>query len=183
MTGPATTIFTPATDDDSWRDDAACLDMPGDVFFPVRGNSRKDDPTYDAQIAEAKAICAGCPVRVDCLDWALATGQAFGIWGGLTPDERRPLQKARDGSDWRARHICACGEPVDKPEKFARCPDCRKAHKARQAEIQARRERVAELLALGATAKAIAATLGVSDTTVRADIHGIKKHSQRRAAG
>ncbi|MGH8902334.1 MAG: WhiB family transcriptional regulator [Egibacteraceae bacterium] len=42
------------------------------------------------QTREAKQVCAGCPVRSQCLDWALATNQQDGVWGGLSEDERRP---------------------------------------------------------------------------------------------
>ena len=48
--------------------------------------------------AAAKAICAGCPVRLDCLDYALDSGQAFGTWGGLNEDERRALLRQRRAS-------------------------------------------------------------------------------------
>jgi WhiB family redox-sensing transcriptional regulator len=43
----------------------------------------------------AKQICSLCDVRVDCLEWALATGQDSGVWGGLTEDERRAVRRSR----------------------------------------------------------------------------------------
>jgi WhiB family redox-sensing transcriptional regulator len=49
------------------------------IFFPTRG----------APLDEARAVCARCPVRADCLDYAMETGQKFGIWGGLSERERR----------------------------------------------------------------------------------------------
>ena len=48
--------------------------------------------------AEAKAICAGCPVRDACLAYALDTGEAYGVWGGLSEDERRALLRQRRAS-------------------------------------------------------------------------------------
>ena len=42
-----------------------------------------------AQVDEAKAICGGCAVRADCLEWSLATYQDAGVWGGLDEEERR----------------------------------------------------------------------------------------------
>jgi hypothetical protein len=48
--------------------------------------------------AKAKAICARCPVRPDCLAYALDTGEAYGIWGGLNEDERRALLRQRRAS-------------------------------------------------------------------------------------
>lgn len=68
-----------------WRDLASCLGVDGDLFFPARG-----EPTD-----EAKAICAGCIVREDCLEYALTTKQYHGIWGGTSERERKRLRKAR----------------------------------------------------------------------------------------
>ena len=68
---------------------AACHE-PGidpELFFPV-GES---GPAI-AQIAAAKAVCAHCEVSALCLDWALIAGEASGIWGGTTPEERRVLR-------------------------------------------------------------------------------------------
>jgi WhiB family transcriptional regulator, redox-sensing transcriptional regulator len=72
-----------------WRDHAACRGMDTELFFPV-GNS---GPAL-AQIGQAKQICAGCLVRVSCLEWALAH-QDMGVWGGTTEDERRALRRTR----------------------------------------------------------------------------------------
>ena len=69
-----------------WRDDAACLKVDPDLFFPD-GDIR----SARAQVKRAKLICRSCPVTAACLNWALASGQEAGIWGGLTEDERRRL--------------------------------------------------------------------------------------------
>jgi WhiB family redox-sensing transcriptional regulator len=73
---------------DPWRERAACRDALGGNFFPdlyhYRGGS---------EIAAAKAICATCPVRKHCLSAGL--NEAFGIWGGLTTEERRQLPSPR----------------------------------------------------------------------------------------
>ena len=58
--------------------DRACAGEDPAIFFPEQGG-----PAYPA-----KAICNRCPHRQACLDWALDTGQAFGVWGGTSPDER-----------------------------------------------------------------------------------------------
>ena len=79
-----------------WHDHAACRDAEPDLFFPD-GNIR----SARAQVKTAKLICRGCPVRTFCLNWALASGQEHGIWGGLTEDERRRLH--RRGQPWIAR--------------------------------------------------------------------------------
>ena len=69
-----------------WRDAAACLDADPDLFFPD-----DDIRPARAQVKMAKLICRGCPVNATCLNWALASGEEAGIWGGLTEDERRRL--------------------------------------------------------------------------------------------
>jgi WhiB family transcriptional regulator, redox-sensing transcriptional regulator len=70
-----------------WRDHAACRDMDTELFFPVGTTG----PVLD-QIGRAKQVCAECLVRNSCLEWALATGQSAGVWGGTTEDERRALR-------------------------------------------------------------------------------------------
>ena len=71
--------------DHGWQDDANCLGVDPDFFFPERGASTR----------EAKAVCAGCEVRADCLEYALVNGEKFGIWGGMSERERRRLRRQR----------------------------------------------------------------------------------------
>lgn len=74
-----------------WRHLAACAGSPDpDIFFPV-GNT---GPALD-QIEAAKEICIPCPVRNECLEWALSTRQDAGVWGGLSEDERRMLRRTQ----------------------------------------------------------------------------------------
>jgi WhiB family redox-sensing transcriptional regulator len=70
---------------EDWRLEAACIGEDIDLFFPITDN--------DA--GPAKAICATCPVREACLEWAMASRQEDGVWGGLTGDERRRLRRRR----------------------------------------------------------------------------------------
>lgn len=65
---------------------AACRDDDPELFF-VAGD--EDARANKAQVTEAKKVCATCRVRSACLDWAIESGQDVGIWGGLTPRERR----------------------------------------------------------------------------------------------
>jgi WhiB family redox-sensing transcriptional regulator len=65
--------------------DAACEGADTAVFFPVS----------DTFAAEAKAICATCPVAADCLEYAIATRQSHGVWGGLTAVERHRVLRRR----------------------------------------------------------------------------------------
>lgn len=81
MSETVTTTYDPA----SWRERAACRDLDTAVFFP----DADDDP------APAQAVCATCPVREPCLEFALVTRQEDGIWGGLTENERRRVRRRR----------------------------------------------------------------------------------------
>jgi len=80
--------------DERWREHAACATVDNDLFFPVGVTG----PAV-SQIARAKAVCAGCEVRETCLEFAIATNQEYGVWGGASEEERRTLRRA-----WRARH-------------------------------------------------------------------------------
>jgi WhiB family redox-sensing transcriptional regulator len=75
------TLTTPGT----WRSLARCRGVDPTIFHPVN-----DD---DAE--EAKAICALCPVREPCLEYAIAAREKDGVWGGLTARERRRLIRQR----------------------------------------------------------------------------------------
>lgn len=70
-----------------WTDLAACRGEDPELFYPVSTTG----PAL-VQVAEAKQVCAGCPVTDDCLNWALRAGEPAGIWGGTTPEERRYLR-------------------------------------------------------------------------------------------
>ncbi len=80
--------LTLANADYSWRRGAICRDTDPDLFFPVgtTGNAL-------VQIDRAKEVCDQCPVKVDCLDYALETNQDSGIWGGTSEEERRVLRR------------------------------------------------------------------------------------------
>jgi len=73
-------------DDGSWRPRAACRTADPDLFFP----GGADVPTATVRALE---ICAGCPVREECLAFAVETGQRAGIWGGHTEDERPAIRR------------------------------------------------------------------------------------------
>ena len=73
-----------------WRTRAACSTEDPELFFPIGTTG----PAVE-QVEAAKRVCSGCEVREDCLEFALASNQEAGIWGGLTEDERRTLKRAR----------------------------------------------------------------------------------------
>jgi WhiB family transcriptional regulator, redox-sensing transcriptional regulator len=70
---------------ESWRLDALCAETDPEAFFPEKGGSTR----------EAKRVCTGCEVRAECLEYALANDERFGIWGGLSERERRRIRLAR----------------------------------------------------------------------------------------
>ena len=70
----------------AWRSAAACRSTDPDLFFPV---SSADTAQRDT--AEAQAVCARCPVQAHCREFALRTRQQYGIWGGMTEQERDQL--------------------------------------------------------------------------------------------
>jgi WhiB family redox-sensing transcriptional regulator len=73
------------TTDRRWQERANCLGVDPDLFFPERGASTR----------EAKSVCRGCDVRLECLEYALGHGEKFGIWGGLSERERRRVRRER----------------------------------------------------------------------------------------
>ena len=71
----------------AWHPQIPGWDLPDPdemAFFPVKGGSTR----------EAKRVCRGCEVRAECLEYALANDERFGIWGGLSERERRRLKQA-----------------------------------------------------------------------------------------
>jgi WhiB family transcriptional regulator, redox-sensing transcriptional regulator len=79
-----------AATDDEWRDHALCRDTDPDLFFPVGTTGQAL-----VQIDHAKRVCGECSVTSQCLDFALATNQDSGIWGGLSEEERRVIRRRR----------------------------------------------------------------------------------------
>ena len=67
----------------AWQAEALCAQTDPEAFFPEKGGSTR----------EAKAVCQACQVREDCLEYALANDERFGIWGGMSERERRRLRR------------------------------------------------------------------------------------------
>lgn len=66
-----------------WQERALCAQTDPEAFFPEKGGSTR----------EAKRVCVSCEVRSECLEYALANDERFGIWGGLSERERRKLKR------------------------------------------------------------------------------------------
>jgi WhiB family redox-sensing transcriptional regulator len=121
-------IFDPAP----WMRDAACKPHPTEWWFPERG-----DPTE-----QAKIICHTCPVRLDCLNYALNIPSLVGIWGGMSGKERRQI---RSKPTKPIRH----GTPTGYHQHLRRgtepCLQCRQAH-SRNTQLKKEQARERRLL-------------------------------------
>lgn len=71
---------------DAVTEQALCAQVDAETFFPEKGGST----------AAAKAICRRCAVRLPCAEWAIATRQLHGVWGGLSPGQRRDITRGKD---------------------------------------------------------------------------------------
>lgn len=74
--------------DYTWRKLAICRDTDPELFFPVGSTGQAL-----LQIARAKEVCCECPVKPECLEFALETNQDTGIWGGTSEEERRQIRR------------------------------------------------------------------------------------------
>jgi WhiB family transcriptional regulator, redox-sensing transcriptional regulator len=79
----------------TWRHQAACQGKEAELFFPPGPVEPRDARL--AREAVAKRICGTCPVRMMCLEYALAVREPYGIWGGLNEYERRRLLSRQAG--------------------------------------------------------------------------------------
>jgi WhiB family transcriptional regulator, redox-sensing transcriptional regulator len=77
------TVLFGLGDEQNWQERALCAQTDPEAFFPEKGGSTR----------EAKKICVGCEVRSECLEYALANDERFGIWGGLSERERRRVKR------------------------------------------------------------------------------------------
>ena len=75
----------------AWMSDAACRHMPAELFFPEEGGRISD--------RAGKAVCAECPTRIRCLEYAVVTRQHVGIWGGLSERQRLNMRRRT----WQSR--------------------------------------------------------------------------------
>jgi WhiB family redox-sensing transcriptional regulator len=76
----------------TWTERSACRDYPTDVFFA--------DLDAPKNSLEARAICSKCPVKAECLDYAIRHACEYGIWGGTTATERRFMR-----SEWLRKQL------------------------------------------------------------------------------
>jgi WhiB family redox-sensing transcriptional regulator len=85
VTVPLAVLVMPDAADLEWQDRALCAQTDPEIFFPEKGGSTR----------EAKQVCMACEVRAECLEYALDKHEHWGIFGGLSAQQRRPLLRAR----------------------------------------------------------------------------------------
>lgn len=83
---PGPIDFLADLNDQPWAADAMCAQTDPDAFFPEKGGTTRS----------AKAVCRACPVRAECLNYAIEHQERYGIWGGLSERERRRHKAAPD---------------------------------------------------------------------------------------
>lgn len=104
-----------------WRSRAACRDTDPGLFFPDLGESA----------AEAKAVCAACPVASECLAYAVSVPERHGVFGGLSAKERRGMRPA--GLCRSGRHLMSPGNTYTEPASGdRRCSACRAESRRRR---------------------------------------------------
>lgn len=104
------------TPPEPWVADALCPQSDPEAFFPEKGN----------QAQPARQICLQCPVRAECLDFAIRTGQRYGVYGGFSDREREYLMRGRNplrGPGARPRKALP-GRRLNGHAIACRCPIC-----------------------------------------------------------
>lgn len=89
------TLGAPQPIDEDWAEKARCPETDPEAFFPEKGGSTK----------EAKKVCQRCPVKVECLQWALDNDERFGVWGGMSERERRRLKRGLEPNRTRGEIV------------------------------------------------------------------------------
>lgn len=102
--------------DEEWESQALCAQTDPEAFYPDKGGSTK----------QAKDICLGCPVRLECLQYALDRDERFGIWGGLSERERRRLKRRQLAAPVFSK-LCGTLEGIEKHQRHHEqmCLPCR----------------------------------------------------------
>jgi WhiB family redox-sensing transcriptional regulator len=80
-----TNILPVGRDDERWELSAACVGTDTSAFYPADGERAVSRRVREEK---ARAICGRCPVIAECLQWAIATNEPWGLWGGMSSDER-----------------------------------------------------------------------------------------------
>lgn len=122
----------------AWQADARCAEYSTDQFFPAEEGSTL------RHVAKAKAICAGCSVKKECLEYALENGEHFGVWGGTSERDRRALRRDRQGLVFPEEifHGTLAGYEKHKRLHESPCNDCRLAHNRYRVDLRVERQKL-----------------------------------------
>lgn len=144
MSGPVDyTTIAAGIVDGTWMQRAACAGMPADLFYPSGGNEFEARGGSNLYPPAARAACASCPVAAECLVHAVIDGERHGMWGGLSPEERRPIRRQLMalGIVKPVETAAVCGTPsgykAHRRLHTTICDACRSAHSARVAARRA----------------------------------------------
>jgi len=116
--------------DPAWAERSACIGQT-EVMYGIVGN-RRDGVSW----RQARALCASCPVRSECLSHAIEQNEWDGMWGGLTPSEREPMRR-------RPVVLCAVCESViphgSRNRKVCADPECQRIRHCWHSQMTHRR--------------------------------------------
>jgi hypothetical protein len=112
-----------------WRDRAACAGEDPDLFFA------EDDADGELATRKALAICGACPVSAPCLEFAVTSGERWGIWGGVPEQDRAGMGPgiARPGLCNKSLHVMNAANTYTNPDGVDRCRAC---GRARETELR-----------------------------------------------
>lgn len=117
----------PAQPRPDWFDERNCRDVDTRLFFPMQGENHLS--------AAAKAVCAGCTVREQCLQFALDNEERFGIWGGTSEKQRRRMRRDRRvAAGVAVRPVNPTHGVTATYNGGCRCEPCRLAYRVHQRE-------------------------------------------------
>lgn len=105
----------------SWHALAECAGVDPDLFHPTNGDYR-----------QAARVCETCPVKAECLQWALDHDEPHGMWGGLGPRARQRLRGDAPRRLSPIAHGTEAGHKAHNRRGIPPCRACRDAHRARQ---------------------------------------------------
>lgn len=108
------------TDRAEWIARALCRGLDPNLLFPDRGDL--------ASVANAKAVCAVCDVRAECLQYAIDTEQDLGIWGGATRVDLQVARRGRGRPKATIMHGTNAGYAAHRRNNESACDDCLRAH-------------------------------------------------------
>jgi WhiB family redox-sensing transcriptional regulator len=129
IVGLANSIARP----EPWTERAVCAQTDPEKFFPKKGNSTRD----------AKGVCGGCPVRIQCLQYALDHDERFGVWGGCSERERREMKRQQKALHPSERVKCRNGHDLTEAgtRNSGECAQCSRDRSRDYYDRNFRRER------------------------------------------